>query len=161
MKYGWADWWRMKCGWVECVGSLLGSWFIRMLISLTNAYTGCGRPALNFIECFWLGSVCSASKLDSKCTPVNYEMNCITMHICTEIYSNVLQMAQVHWQVPVLLIINNRYSSVRVLIYRSTVRPTNQLAMCPLFDFRRHYSGKRTVHKNTIYVRDQLIGAAK
>ena len=27
-----------------------------MLVSLTNAYDSCGRPTLNLIECFWLGS---------------------------------------------------------------------------------------------------------
>ena len=44
---------------------------------------------LNFIECFWLGSVHSASKLNSKCAQMNCEMNCITMsmHKCTETYS--------------------------------------------------------------------------
>ena len=51
---------------------------MRALISLTNAYTP-ARPTLNFIECFWLGSVRSAFKLNSKCTQMNYEMNCITM----------------------------------------------------------------------------------
>ena len=75
---------------------------VRTLISRTNAYTGCGRPTLNFMEVFWLGSVHSASKLKSKCTQMDYEMNCVTMHRCTEIYCNVLQTAQVHWQVPVL-----------------------------------------------------------
>ena len=29
--------------------------FVRMLISRTNAYAGCGRPTLNFDECFVLG----------------------------------------------------------------------------------------------------------
>ena len=29
--------------------------FVETLISLTNAYTGCGRPTLNFIERFRLG----------------------------------------------------------------------------------------------------------
>ena len=76
--------------------------FVRTLISRTNAYAVCGRHTLNFIERFWLGSVRSASKLNSKCTQMNYEMNCITMHKCTEMYSNVLQMARVHWRVPVL-----------------------------------------------------------
>ena len=31
--------------------------FVRTFISLTNAYAGCSRPTLNFIERFWLGSV--------------------------------------------------------------------------------------------------------
>ena len=52
--------------------------------SLTNAYTGCGTSTLNFIERFCLGLVHSASKLNAKCTQMNYEMNCITMQ-------NVLQ----------------------------------------------------------------------
>ena len=45
-----------------------------------------------------------ASKLISKCTQMNYEMNCITMHSCTEIYCNELQKARVHWRVPVLFV---------------------------------------------------------
>ena len=53
---------------------------------------------------FWLESVCSASKLIPKCSQMNYEMNCITMHRCTDMYCNVLQTARVHWQVPVLLL---------------------------------------------------------
>ena len=83
--------------------------FVRMLISLTNAYASCGRLTLNFIECLWLGSVCSASKLNSKCTQTNYEINCIT--ICTNVQkctlNYVLQTAQVHWRVPVLLLVYN------------------------------------------------------
>ena len=63
--------------------------FVRTLISRTNAYAGCDRPTLNFIERFRLGSVRSASKwnitkLNSKCTQMNYEMNCITMQTCTQ-----------------------------------------------------------------------------
>ena len=72
--------------------------FVGTLISLTNAYAGCGRPTLNFIDHFWLGSVRSASKLNSKCTQMNYEMTCITLYKCTEMYSNVLQTAWVHWR---------------------------------------------------------------
>ena len=49
------------------------------------------HTSVNCIRRFWLGSVCSASKLNSKCTQMNYEMNCITMHRCTEMYYNVLQ----------------------------------------------------------------------
>ena len=40
------------------------------------------------------------------CTQMNYEMNFITMHRCTEMYCNVLQTARVHWRVPVLLLLN-------------------------------------------------------
>ena len=62
--------------------------FVRTFIPLTNAYAGCGRPTLNFIERFRLGSVRLASKwditkLNSKLTQMNY----ITMHKCTEMYS--------------------------------------------------------------------------
>ena len=46
--------------------------FVRTLISRTNAYAGCGRPTLNFIERFWLGSVRLAFKLNSKCSQMNY-----------------------------------------------------------------------------------------
>ena len=69
-----------------CLSWLYGL-FVRTLISRTNAYAGCGRPTLNFIERFWLESVRSASKLNSKCTQMNYEMNCISMHKCTEMFS--------------------------------------------------------------------------
>ena len=74
--------------------------FVRMLISLMNAYTSCGRSTLNFIERFWLGSVRSAFKLNSKCSQMNYEMNYITMHKCTEMYSKW----PIHWWVPILLL---------------------------------------------------------
>ena len=62
--------------------------FVRTLISLTNAYTDYSRPTLNFIERFRLRSVRSVckwdmTKLNSKLT----QMNCITMHKCTEMYS--------------------------------------------------------------------------
>ena len=42
------------------------------------------------------------SSANSKCTQMNYEMNCITIHRCKEMYCNVLQTARVHWRVPVL-----------------------------------------------------------
>ena len=44
------------------------------LILLTNAYAGCGRPTLNFVErfWFWLGLVRSASKM----TQMNSQVNC-------------------------------------------------------------------------------------
>ena len=115
VKYSWADdmvqvaknemWASEVC--FACLTWLYGL-FVRTLISLTNAYAGCGRPTLNFIERFWLGSVRSASKLNSKCTQMNYEVNFITMYRCTEMYSNVLQTARVHWRVPVLLTMKNR-----------------------------------------------------
>ena len=41
-------------------------------------------------------------QVELKCTQMNNEMNCLTTHKCTEMYSNVLQTARVHWQVPVL-----------------------------------------------------------
>ena len=70
----------------SCLTWLYGL-FVRTLISLTNAYAGCGRSTLDCIESFWLGPVHSASKLNSKCTQMNYEINCITMHKCAEMYS--------------------------------------------------------------------------
>ena len=76
-----------------CLAWLYGL-FVRTLISFTNAYAGCGRPTLNFIEHFWLGPVRSASKLSAKCTQMNYEMNGITMHKCKEMFSNALQTAR-------------------------------------------------------------------
>ena len=50
--------------------------FVPTLIRLTNEYAGCGRPAVNFIERFQLGSIRSASKwditkLNSKLTQIN------------------------------------------------------------------------------------------
>ena len=36
--------------------------FVGMLISLTNAYAGCGRPTLNFVERFDLGLSVPAAK---------------------------------------------------------------------------------------------------
>ena len=96
-KYSWADYmvqvaknemWASEV-WFACLTWLYGL-FVRTLISRTNAYAGCGRPTLNFIERFWLGSVRSASKLNSKCTQMNYEMNCITEHKYTEMHCNVL-----------------------------------------------------------------------
>ena len=57
---------------------------VRTLISLTNTYAGYGRPTPNFIEHFLVRSVRSASKLISKCTQMNYEMNYITKHKYTE-----------------------------------------------------------------------------
>ena len=73
--------------WFACLTWLYGL-FVPTLIPLTNAYADCGRPALNFIERFRLGSVRSVckwdmTKLNSKLT----QMNCITMHKCTEMYS--------------------------------------------------------------------------
>ena len=94
VKYSWADdtvqvvknemWASEVC--FACLTWLYGL-FIRTLIPLTNAYTSCGRPTLNFIEHFWLGSVRSACKLNSKCAQMNYEMNCINTHKCAEMYS--------------------------------------------------------------------------
>ena len=63
-KYSWAD--DMVASGKErnvasdvcfaCLTWLYGL-FVRRLISLTNAFAGCGRPTLNFIERFWLGLV--------------------------------------------------------------------------------------------------------
>ena len=78
--------------------------FVRTLISLTNAFAGCGRPTLKFIERFWLGSVRSAFKLNSK--QINYDMDCMTMHKYTEMYPNVLPTVRVNWRVPVLFALN-------------------------------------------------------
>ena len=89
-KYGWADdvvqvvkneMWASEVGFA-CLTWLYGLFFWT-LVSLKNAYTSCGRPTQNFIGRFWLGSVRSASKLNSKCTQMKCEMNCITMHKCT------------------------------------------------------------------------------
>ena len=69
-------WVREVC--FACLTWLYGL-FVRTLIPVTNAYAGCGRPTLNFIERFWLGSVHSSS----MCTQMNYKMNWITIHNCT------------------------------------------------------------------------------
>ena len=74
--------------------------------SLINSYAGCGRSTLVLLSVFGLVWSVQPPKLNSKCTQMNYEMNyemnCITIHKCTAMYSSVLQMAQVHLQVPVL-----------------------------------------------------------
>ena len=54
-----------------------------------NAYAGCGRSTLNCIGRFWLESVRSASKLNSRCTQMNYEMNSALNY--AQMYRNVLQ----------------------------------------------------------------------
>ena len=69
--------------------------FVRMLISLTNTYTGCGRPTLNFIECFWLGSVHVLKVYSNELWNELYNY--------AQMYRNVLQTVWVHWRVPVLL----------------------------------------------------------
>ena len=74
VKYSWADdmvqvaknemWASEVC--FACLTWLYGL-FVRTLISLTNAYAGCGRPTLNFIERFDLGrSVPTAKPLHLK-----------------------------------------------------------------------------------------------
>ena len=87
----WCKWRRTKCRRLKsALLAKLGSMDCLLeRSSRTNAYAGCGRPALNFIERPWLESVRSASKLNSKCIHMNNEMSCRTMHKCTEIYSNV------------------------------------------------------------------------
>ena len=72
----------------ECFAYLtwLYGLFVRTLMLLTNAYTSCGRPTLNFIECFWSGSIPSASKLNSECIEMNWIF--LTVH---KMYRNVLQ----------------------------------------------------------------------
>ena len=94
------DMWAMELC-VACLGWLCG-FFYGPLILLTNEYAGCGRPTLNFIERFWLGSVRSASKALKKAAneamniSVNISknilmflsMNCIAMHNCTEMYED-------------------------------------------------------------------------
>ena len=75
---------------LACLTWLYGL-FVRTLIPLTNAYTDCGRPTLNFIERFRLGSVRSVCKWDISKWNLKLikltQLNCITMHKCTETYS--------------------------------------------------------------------------
>ena len=73
----------------ECFACLtwLYGLFVRTLMLLTNAYAGCGRHILNFIELFWLRSVRSVSKLNSKCTQMNNEMNNYAVKKFTLMYS--------------------------------------------------------------------------
>ena len=49
---------------LTCLTYWLYGLFVRTLIPLTNAYADCGRPTLNCIERFRLGSVRSVSKWD-------------------------------------------------------------------------------------------------
>ena len=57
--------------------------FVRTLISLTNAYAGCGRPTLNFIERFELGSVRSDSEASS---PRVSQSGASSSTICTDYF---------------------------------------------------------------------------
>ena len=70
----WCKWRRTKCGRVKC--ALLAQW--------TVGYNAHAAPILNCIWRFWL-------KLNSKCTRMNYEMNCIKpctdVQKCTAMYS--------------------------------------------------------------------------
>ena len=62
--------------------------FVGTLVSLTNAYADCGRPTLFSIERFRLVPVRSVTKWDmTKLNLKLNQMNCITMHKCTEMYS--------------------------------------------------------------------------
>ena len=58
-----SDLWFVCLAWVHVCLAWLCEVFLRTLISLTNAYEGCGRPTLNFIERFRLGSVRSATEI--------------------------------------------------------------------------------------------------
>ena len=74
-KYNWADDSEERnVGSEVCFACL--NWFygkfVRTLISRTNAYAGCSRSTLTLNERFWLGSVRSAFKLNSKCSQMNY-----------------------------------------------------------------------------------------
>ena len=65
------------------------------LILLTNSYSGCGRPTLNFVEqfWFWLGSVRSASQITQRNSKgliseqMNSQVNCIALYKCPQLYS--------------------------------------------------------------------------
>ena len=116
----------------ECFACLtwLYGLFVRTLISPTNAYAGCGRPTLNLIEHFWLGSVRSASKLNSKCTQMNYEMNCIT--ICTYMYRNVLQRIGEPWNPEELMLIRVSYISsdiISLILLLGPQAPSHKMQM--------------------------------
>ena len=52
-----------KCNSEIAYCALLYEVSVGTLISLPNAYAGCGRPTLNFIERFWLRSLRSAFML--------------------------------------------------------------------------------------------------
>ena len=62
-KMATSDLWFVCLAWVHVCLAWLCEVFLRKLISLTNAYEGCGRPTLNFIERFRLGSVRSATEI--------------------------------------------------------------------------------------------------
>ena len=65
-------WRRTKCGRVKCAClPWLYGLFVRTLISRTNAYAGCGRPTLNFIEHLDLGRSVPTAK------PLHLKMFCI------------------------------------------------------------------------------------
>ena len=62
-KMATSDLWFVCLAWVHVCLTWVCEVFLQTLISLTNAYAGCGRPTLNFIERFWLGSVRSATEI--------------------------------------------------------------------------------------------------
>ena len=62
-KMATSDLWFVCLAWVHVCLAWLCEVFLRTLISLTNVYEGYGRPTLNFIERFRLGSVCSATEI--------------------------------------------------------------------------------------------------
>ena len=68
----WCKWRRTKCERVKC--ALLAQW--------TVGYNAYAAPILNCIWRFWL-------KLNSKCTQMNYEMNCIKP--CTDVQRNGME----------------------------------------------------------------------
>ena len=62
-KMATSDLWFVCPAWVHVCLAWLCEVFLQTLTSLTNIYTGCGRPTLNLIECFRLGSVRSATEI--------------------------------------------------------------------------------------------------
>ena len=76
-----------------CVSGLYHLFSVSLIL-LTNAYAGCGRPTLNVVErfWFWLGSVRSASNIDSN------ELTS-ELHSYAQLYSNVLRSWELEaWQ---------------------------------------------------------------
>ena len=116
LKYSWADdmvqvaknkmWASEVCS--ACLTWLYGL-FVRRLISLTNAFAGYRRSTLKFYWAFFgLGSVVQPPSWTPSDMYLNELWN--ELYNFAQMYRNVLQMARVHWRVPVLSYLKCSYS---------------------------------------------------
>ena len=128
-------------GILSCWTSLPGKERERKSLSFVNGgRPGCGRPALNFIERFWLGLVHSASQVDLKVYSNelwnglhNYAQVYRNLLPCTPNSSSTLALCQSCLLIPVYL---------RVLFKKSR-RISLVLVACPVSDTLNVYYGRR------------------